>query len=691
MALPDILSSMFSPFRKKSEGSYKHLGLSESAELVDFVTHEFDRVVEIETDDIQRASDAWKLFTGFKNGQYLDPKVVAEMEKEGRNPFQGNFIRSKVEGLAGSIIKNFFDIGFEPVDGDMSLLTRYITELMMIDKELLDWSQADMEFLIDGLVHRGCQEIFISDRYHPLGNIGFRRILPGHILLDPDWVSNNSWELKKAWKVAYLNVKQIKDIYDTKSEEIETYIQMKRGQPMEFERDDDSKGFPHYSLQEQYGDRYRVIEYKHIEREKKKIEFHIDSGLIIPEGTTEFKQQWAELNKIDLNDGVMSRTENIDVLYVTSICPQISRNLVLEDKKSKIQIGRLDIFPWSSARYNGVDSGIPELLKSLQQTYNKRESQIDYMIATSASGGVAMDPDIVDGNQAAKENIEQNWNKPNLKFWTAPGALASGRQFFQQLPKNQVDFGIVNELTRMVEMSDRISKQPAAMEGRSEGSEETGILYARKEMRAEVAQAILLKSYEQVLNEKGEAYVLLAKQLYSGVYREFNAIGSGRKIELNKPIITPSGEVIENDISQLPRMKVMITQSPEGVTNRLVDRSNNLELLRVLGPDSPIQRARATGNAMKTLNTSKEDKAAMIEDSELELALARETVKTQLLGLQAQQMQLAMQLQQNGQPMMPGMENPQGGGGGQQQSPQQAQGNPQQEVQGNNMSAQGLQ
>ena len=46
----------------------------------------------------------------------------------------------------------------------------------------------------------------------------------------------------------------------------------------------------------------------------------------------------------DVSLDPITRTVPADILYVTTICPQISRNLVSKIK-SKIQIGRLDIFP----------------------------------------------------------------------------------------------------------------------------------------------------------------------------------------------------------------------------------------------------------------------------------------------------------------------------------------------------------
>ena len=66
---------------------------------------------------------------------------------------------------------------------------------------------------------------------------------------------------------------------------------------------------------------------------------------------------------------------------------------------------------------------------------------------------------------------------------------------------------------------------------------------------------------QQHWNDKGEAYLLLAKQLYSGVYRMITIPSTGKTIEINKPIVTLNGEVLENDISTLPRMKVCVTES----------------------------------------------------------------------------------------------------------------------------------
>lgn len=680
MILSEIVKGIFED--KKGEDVNSMPNLTDDGVKVRHIHDEFEEALEFEQERMEENSEAWKLYSGHDYGQY-DDKVKNTIKKEGRNPFQGNFIRSKVNGLAGALIKNFQDVDYEPIDGNQTDTTRMAKELMYSDKELLDWESSDKDATIDGLVYVAVEEMYISDRYNPLGNIGFKRVMPGHIILDPNWLSNNSWDLKRCWKVAYMTVEEIKQKYKTTSERIDTLALMKATtSTFDYDNGDDEQGFPHYQLETDFGDKYRVIEYHHIEPVEQTIEIDAMTGLTVPD-VPEDREQWMEYNNVN-PENIIERKVSIDCYYVTTICPTLAPNTVLEDKKSNIQIGRLPFFIWSSARINGRNSGIPALLKSVQQTYNKRESMLDHMISTSANGAKMIDPDIVDSNSQLLELLKKNINNPAFVGITAPGALASGRNYFQEVPRTQMDYGVVNEINRMLDMSDRISNQPAASDARSEGSEESGVLFARKQLQAEITQTVLSSTRKQYWNEKGEAYLLLAKILYSGVYRTFKVFGEDRVIEINKPIITPTGEVVENDISQLPRMKVVVTQSPEGITQRTTDRIINTELLRVIDQSHPLARAMATKNVMKTLGNSKVEKQELERAAELEQALAEETIKTQILDLRFKQVQIGSRLQQMQgprQPQGPQLPNPQ------QAAQSQGAGNPGANVEGNTKQA----
>ena len=692
MVISDLVKGIFVGEEDKSVNSMPFLSVD--SEKVIKIQNEFDEALAFEQTNFEDNSEAWKLYSGFKDGQW-EEAVLSAIKDEGRNPFQGNFIRSKVNGLAGGLLKNHQDVDYEPIEGEHTDITRAMRELMYSDKELMDWKASYKDAIIDGLVYVAIEEMIISDRYSPLGNVGFRRVMPGSIILDPNWLTNNSWDLKKVWKTAFLTAEEIKNKYKAKSDQIDNLIRIKNTTGYnDYDNGDENEGYPHYGLNDNYGDKYRVIEYHHIEPEEHTVEITID-GLIVPDITDSERQEWANANDTDLQQTI-KRKVTVDVYYVTTICPEIGSDLVLEDKQSNIQIGRLPFFIWSSARINGRNSGIPSLLKSIQQTYNKRESLLDHMISTSAQGGVIIDPDLFGNDASILKLVKENFTNPSFKAFSEPGKIASGRNYFQELPRTQMDYGVVNEINRMLDMSDRLSQQPAASDGRSEGSEESGVLFARKQLQAEVTQTVLSTTLEQYWNEKGEGYLILAKQLYSGVYRQFKVFGEDRVIEINKPSVTQDGEEIENDISRLPRMKVIVTQSPDGITNRTTDRIVNTELLRVVDQSHPLARATITSNLMKTLGNSKLEKAELARAAELESALAEQQIKTNMVMLKLQETQGMMQLQQMIQPQQQQQAGPptpqqaaeQAFGGGQEQGvPKQGAGNPGASVDGNTRQA----
>lgn len=645
--------------------------VTSASSKVTLIEDEFDKALEQRYPERLNEEADWRLYTGFQYGQW-DADALAILKEQNRNPFQCNLVRGKVDGLQGSVIKSWFDISFESIDPRYDDLTKVLKQMLLSDKELMDWEASYLELVKHGLIYQGLEELYVSDRYSPLGNLGFRTILPGHYILDPNWVTNDSRDLKRLWRTSYMTVTDISQKYNIKEADIMAMVRLEAAVSSDYESGDTSKGLLRFEQDTEYGDLYRVIEYHHMEKEKSKVRININDGSIIPETDEEFLQQWAELNGVDLDNDVIEREVYENVYYVTTICPQISKTKTLQDKKGYLQIGRLPFFHWSAFRNNGVNSGVPELLRSLQQTYNKRESQVDFMISASANGAAFIDPEIVDNDPVRMERAIKNWSNPAYRDWSAPGRLASGRQYVQELPKTQMDYGIVNELNRMVDMTDMVSKHSAASDARTESSDESGILFARKQLQSEINQAALLKSLEFYWNQKGEAYLMAAKQVYGGVYREFIIPSEGRVVEVNKPIITPEGEMTINDITLLDRAKVVVDKSPLSTTMRAVERSINTELLRVIGPDNPITRAEAVKNIMKTLEGTSAERARREEHAMIELELAKQRALTDIMNSKFTQMQIQTGMQQMMMPQMAGMIAQ---GGEQQQAPQPA-GNP---------------
>lgn len=649
---------------------------------IQFIKSEYDKAYSFDQDNRDRCENNWKMYSGFEHGQW-PTQSINDLKSQNRHIAQYNFIRGKVDGLAGSIVKNWFDIDFVPVDGEYSNLTQALKELFYSDKEMMDWNDEYMLAVIDGLVYGCVEQMVINTRYNDLGNIGFERILPGHIILDPHWKTNSGWDLKKAWKIAYLNPKEIMEIYDHKSERIKERVDLMVLHGQSYQRDETSGTVPHFNLDNIYGTQYRVIEFHHIEKEKKEFEYVVGiddkPDVKIPEGTKPFKQEWIMNNRIDTSNGIIKKKATVDTYYVSTICPDLDNEQMLEDRKSEIQIGRLPFFIWSAARINGINSGIVELLEDAQLSLNKRESLLEHMIATSSMGGLMIDPAIVGNDSRKQQYLLDNANKPNFKMLTESGALASGREFFKRLPEVTYQSEIHEQLERMSEYMDRLSKQTATLEGRNESSHDTGILFARRQIQSEIAQTVLVKGLERYWNEKGEAYLLFAPQLYGGTYREFTTSSYNGKenrntVAINDTVDTPVGKITYNDITTLPRHKVIVTQSPQGITVRATERAISAELLRSIPENNIVSKAQLTKNIMETLDNKDDDREKLKAAAELEYQLAVETIKTQIVSMKSQQAQLAQQMQMGQMGMQPGQEQ------GQQPAPQEQGAQPGQEI-----------
>jgi hypothetical protein len=624
-------------------------------DLTSYIMNDYRNALDYFSVDRDREKFNWEMYSGLDNGQW-DKKAAAKLAKEGRQIAQYNFIRNKVDGTAGFLIKNRMDIDFAPIDGKVSNLTTILKNLYYADKELLDWDASFNQFVLDFCIFGGTEEMVISDRYSPFGNIGFERILPGHIIFDPNWDTNSGWDLKKAFKISYLTPEELKNKYHTKVDEIENAIMLEKYSGPQYQSlTSDDGSTPRFNQDDRYGSRYRVVECHDMRREYKNVEYAVDgSGRLVqvPDGDDSYKQQWAIQNAIDLEIGIIEKRVPIDVYYVTSVCDQLMPNRPLQEARGLIQIGRLPFFHSSFARINGRDSGLPDLLKDAQQAINKRQSLIDYMMTSSANGGMIADP-MLFGNDASKmADFEANRNDPKFLEWSAPGEIASGREHIKQIPKHPFPAEVVNDENRLWDISDRISKMPAASDGRSEGSEESGILYARKQQQAEINNTTILKAIEQHENEKGEAYMLLAQTLYSGVYREFRVPGLEEKtITINDEVMTENGPEVMNDISKLPRHRVIVTQSTQGVSYRERERAINAELIKFLPPQNPISRSLVVKNIMESLDSNTEDRAAYVDAADIELQLAIESTVSQIKNLKFQQAQIDAQMQQLMNPM----------------------------------------
>jgi hypothetical protein len=615
------------------------------------IESEFDRALQHHQKSRNIERKNWELYSGFDYGQWPE-KAKQDLKRANRHVIQLNYIRGKINTLAGSIAKNGLEIDFVPVNTDCVEVTKVLKGLFYSDRDMFDWDNEYLEVVKDGLVHRGVEEMYVSEKFSPLGNVGFRRLEPGHLILDPDWKSHDAKELVRAWKVAYLTPKQIKEIYKKSSDKVDAMIALKATQISDFEDDTSTESMNKFNLEDLYGDIYRVVEYHHVRETQKKTKVYAGADNI--EDVTDYDEaalaEFIEANSQDNPGEVIEKTKTIKEYWVTTTCNQLfGQNDILEDAKSEIQIERLPFFPWSAARINGRDSGMVSLLADAQETINKRESLSDHMISSSAHGSMFVDSALFNGNQAQTKEALKELDKPNARIVTAPGVLASGRNYFYQTPKTPYAGELYQEIDRMRGALESISGVTATMEGGKESSHDTGVLFARRQMQAEIALTTVVRGLEQHWNDKGEAYIMVAKELYSGAYRKFKTdygvTGDDKEIiELNGGAYT---------LEDIPRHKVIVSQSPRGVTLREVEREVNSEVLQRIPPEQTLYKAMVTRNIMNTLDLTGDEKKMLEIANEVEVEKALKMAQLEIKGMDLQIMQIDMQTQQMQQPPQP--------------------------------------
>jgi hypothetical protein len=454
-------------------------------------------------------------------------------------------------------------------------------------------------------------------------------------------------------------------------------IRLKAEQMSSYDQDATTDSMNRFNLDQLYGDKYRVVEYHHIRTKKTKVVLYAgENGTEELTGMSDEDVQRYETENAESNPGKIIKKTRVDKEYwITTTCNQLFKGVDnLEDSKSEIQIDRLPFFPWSAARINGRDSGVVSLFIDAQQAINKRESLSDHMISTSAHGAMFVDSALFDGNVAKTEEALKDLDKANARIVTQPGAIASGRNMFYQVPKTQYQGEIYQEIDRMRGHLDTISQSTATLEGRSESSHDTGTLFARRQMQSEIALTTLTASLEQHWNSKGEGYLALCQDLYSGAYRrfktDFGIEGDNKQvIELNNGQYT---------LEDMPRYKVLISQSPRGVTLREVEREVNSEVLMRIPQNQPVYQATILKNIMNTLDMTGKEKQELDMANEVSYQLAYKRAQLELAGIDSQLAQINAQQQQMQQQQMMAQQGmvppPQAGVEGeqpQQQQPQQ--------------------
>lgn len=506
----------------------------------------------------RREAENWKFVSGVNNGQWPENALELLMQ-EGRPPTQFNFIQGKVLTLVGSFLQNPKETKFESEVGAPEWAADVMNKLLLYNRDSTDWAYAKAQFLLAMLTYRGILEIHKDYSRSPLGDLGLRYINPLSMSFDYRWKSSKLDDCKRVWTAQFMDAEDISTKYKKKSAEIsEAHRRLRElvDDPNDNTEEIDKIADRSPEYYDAIGSQYLVIQCLEMKRENKDRLFDIRTQEFLPCMAPEVMKSILAMG--DNSKFMHILPDETNILHVTTICPGLSKELMLEDGPHPLQIGGYPFIVASAMNLHGEAQGVVDVMKDPQVTINKRESTITHIQMATANGIEFVEEDAFSSPEEF-ERYKKFKNKPGETFSVAPDANKAEK--IRARDRQSPPGDLVESVHRATGHMDRMWAPPAVQAGQGK-SGESGKLFEEKKEQALVALEFMSKTIEFVDKQIGEKFFGSAKSVYSGAARKMK-MPSGEILYLNWPGIDGS---LLNDVSTIPRMAVRITQSQEGVS-----------------------------------------------------------------------------------------------------------------------------
>ena len=638
----------------------------EKYERIRWIQSQFIRYEDYWQSDIERYIRNARMYWHVNFGQWPQ-YVIDKLRDQGRRPPTFPIIPDKIETLVGSFLANGFDMKYEAMDGKIDSLTMKAQDMYFSDKYNLDWESAEISCLLDSHIMVGYERMVISDQVDAFGNIAWETVNPRHTFVDPGWKTDYTKDLKSYFVYDIKTAMEISSTYPNSSEKLRMLKEREEREGVDYGYN--YGGAPRYrTIDEKWASGHKVIEFHHVKESEQWWEYDKKNQCWFPE--TGFKpnseeDRQAKVQYIQMMelapDDIVNLKKTKKEKRIEAICPTIDQSLFLIRGKDMIQTNNINLYPLG-IRFHGQFQGIVDRLYDVQLAVNKGEMQIQDIQQRTAKGAFLLDRALTGGDPELEAQIEQQWNDPAARIWVDEDSLNKGNMV-QELPSRPPTGDQFQQTNRMYDMADRFSKVPAAQDSRTESSQESGKLFRYKVEVGMVQQKYLLKFYERHKRDKAEAYLIQAKITYAGTPRTFGKSDGKDVVQINQPAVdmASGNPVVLDDISKLPRMKVIIIPSRSGVNMRSEIRSQMLEYMGLLtDPQDRILKIIFLTEAFNTGEFTDEVKAEVRKASDMlkmEAALTTagtiKEMENRLMGATAQADKMMQQI----------------GGGGQQQAP----------------------
>lgn len=615
------------------------------------------------------------------------------LHRENRIEQNFNILMYIIRGHVGNVLMNWFDPKFIGREGDPLDAIDALTKVYLSQKELYNYKDSAMGCYENGYIYRGVEQLLLD---RPTSNprdwgLKFVNMRPDLVVFDQDVNSDRvSRGAQEAWITHYMSPAKIIRMYGMPENSVEREILLRLQEDSENAPSFDAPTRDLYQNIDtrKYGSNYRVIEWLHIEYEKKVVQY-LKNGIKIPEsdyevGTLEdvmAKKDWAASSGFQLSEEmILTMKDDIPVMYATVFMPE--NGILLDDRKDFRQLnGNLPLYAWSFIQKNGMSFGLVDYVWDIQQDFNKREiAKTKIITKTPIAGKPWMRRDMYD-SAADFEDALKNYTDPSIPL-VIPENAPPVPQGFGILPGAQFPPSILEDQNFKLALSERIGMLPPALQGRSERSADTGAAIGRKVVEANVMMKQESTTIIQHENDKHEDWLILAIKLFGhpvNINRKFQSSDGKEQTIINEAVgIDAEGDTItRNNIGALKRVNVIISQAKENDFISQVRMEKAIGGLQVMPPSQTNSLHRAAMeytlvNSMDFSTDEERERVKRLSDMQLEIVekdaqLKLKQIDTQLNPPQPppQAAQGPQGLQQ-GQPPLP---PPQGGNPPAQQPP----------------------
>lgn len=625
-----------------------------------------DLAIKARQEDFKRGFEIWDAYFAVGGKQWSETKRN-DLKAQDRHPWQFDVLGPKLETLAGSLAAELPDIDWIPVEGEQTQSVEAVRERYYADKEFFNFHDSLLLCIRDGCVHSGWVQLKESRRYSKTGNISLERCRPGYIVPDSYWVTDNDRDLELLFKIGYYTPEQIKRLYPKKSSEVQRAIEKRKNQGLVYateisleNRDEQQRRF-----EAEVGDQYRVIEkffLKEVVTERlvgAKMNPATGEMHAIPFPVTKdtaLLQQFKEANELEWDDvsPVEYRERRQYIQTVTDLDPDI----LLEDGETREQVNGLSFYHFTCQRYNGHDKGVAESILDAQRVINEKESYLLEYMAKAGGGSELWNEDLF-RNQESKKRFIKNKNKfGHVEFADLDGV----KNVKVEVSPAQVPGAVFTEIQRMynetLPLLSRVSDAMSAIGA----SEDTGVLYERKYQVNRIANVMYDKYIKTLINNIGEGYYYQFQITYGDVQMDIPR-RLGGSITINKREEINGQRMVTNDVSNLPRSKVIVTESKNNPVYQLRKKAEVADIIKSIPQNDALRMQLALSLYFDNMSMSDEARAQteMVNKLSMEKALMGTMVemsgyKTQLKNNQVmdEQMNLALaQMQPQAQAPMP--------------------------------------